>query len=64
VMARLATKKPERTPLVDTTSATRIDVYLDCKRPYQLDGGARPATRRLKFRIEPAALAVCVPHGP
>ena len=63
VMTRLVTKRPERTPLVDTTSATRIDVHLDRKRPYQLDGGARPATRRLKIRIEPAALAVCVPHA-
>jgi diacylglycerol kinase (ATP) len=62
VMARLVTKRPERTPLVDTTSATKIDVRLDRKRPYQLDGGARPATRRLKFRIEPASLPVCVPH--
>jgi diacylglycerol kinase (ATP) len=61
VMARLVTGRAERTPLVDTTTGVEIDVRLDQKRAYQLDGSARPATRRLKFRIEPAALPVCVP---
>ena len=29
--------------------------------PYELDGGDRPATRRLKIRTEPLAITVRVP---
>ena len=29
--------------------------------PYELDGDARPETRELRFRVEPAAIDVCVP---
>jgi hypothetical protein len=36
-------------------------VRLEDKTPYELDGGARAATRRLKLRIEPAAITVRVP---
>jgi diacylglycerol kinase family enzyme len=63
VIARLITGKARNTPLVELTSGTKIDITLDEKRPYELDGGARTATRRLKVRIEPAALPVCTPTG-
>jgi diacylglycerol kinase (ATP) len=52
---------PGSSPFVETVSATRIDVSLDTELPYELDGDARPATRRLSFRVEPAAITVCVP---
>ena len=32
------------------------------KPPYELDGGDRPKTKRLKFRVKPAAIIVCVPE--
>jgi diacylglycerol kinase (ATP) len=63
VMARTITGRPDKTPLVQMTSGAKIDVWLDSKRPYELDGGARPASRRLKIRIEPATLRVCTPTG-
>ena len=61
VMARMMTGSPEKTPLIQMTSGTRIDVKLGTARPYELDGGARPSTRRLKIRIRPAELVVCTP---
>ena len=61
VMARIIAGRPDKSPLVQMTSGTKIDVQLDQKRPYELDGGARSATRRLKIRVEHAALAVCTP---
>ncbi len=63
VMARVVSGRPEKTPLIQMTSGTKIDVHLDHQRPYELDGGARPATRRMKIRIEHAALPVCTPVG-
>ena len=44
VMARIIAGRPDKSPLVEMTSGTKIDVQLDQKRPYELDGGARPST--------------------
>ena len=64
VMTRMIIGHPDKSPLVQLTSGRKIDVHLDQQRPYELDGGARPSTRRLKIRIEHAALPVCTPpHG-
>ena len=52
---------PDRSPLVDATKATKIDVRFDKKLRYELDGGARDKTRHLKVRIRPRALLVCCP---
>jgi diacylglycerol kinase family enzyme len=49
-------------PFIKTTTATRIGVRLKKKLPYELDGGARPAVKRLRFRVRPAAITVCVPE--
>jgi diacylglycerol kinase family enzyme len=46
---------------VRTTTAEEIEVRLDTKSPYELDGGDRPKTKRLTFHVEPAAITVCVP---
>ncbi len=61
VLARLAAGKLERSPLTRTTSARTIDIKLDEKLPYELDGGARHKTKRIKVSIEHHAIQVCVP---
>ena len=63
VLARLATGKAERSRHVHTTRGHRVEVKLDQAMPYELDGGARKATRRLRVGIEPRAVTVCVPPG-
>ncbi len=50
-----------RSPFVHTTRARRIDVKLAKALPYELDGGARSTTSRLKVRAVPQAITVCVP---
>ena len=52
----------ESSPFVRTTTACTIDVRLDKKAPYELDGGDRPKAKRLKIRVKPAAITVCVPE--
>ena len=54
----------DRSPLVQSTKATKIDVRFDDKVRYELDGGARTKTRNLKVRIRPGALITCVPQPP
>ena len=61
VMARLAMKQADRSPLTRMTRGRKIDVQLGKPTVYELDGGARPATRRLKVRVKPRAVRVAVP---
>jgi YegS/Rv2252/BmrU family lipid kinase len=51
----------DSSPFVRTATATRIDVRLAKKAPYELDGGDRPKTKKLKIRVKPAAISICVP---
>jgi diacylglycerol kinase (ATP) len=61
VLTRMAVGRSDKSALVNMTSGHRIDVRLEEKTPYELDGGDRPATRRLKIRTEPLAITVRVP---
>jgi diacylglycerol kinase (ATP) len=61
--ARAAVGKPSDSPFVQQTRARMVEVQLDRKVPYELDGGARDPVKRFAVEIEPAAIAVCVPKG-
>jgi diacylglycerol kinase (ATP) len=61
-LTRLAAGRAAESPFVTVTRASRIDVRLGRKLPYELDGGARGAERRLKIRTRPAGITVCVPE--
>jgi diacylglycerol kinase family enzyme len=61
VLGRIVAGRADRSPLVTTTTGCRIDVRFADKTVYELDGGARPPVKRLKVRLEPGALRVCVP---
>ena len=63
VLTRMAVGRSDQSALVNMTNGHRVDVKLNKKTPYELDGGDRPATRRLKIRIEPLAITVRVPVG-
>jgi diacylglycerol kinase (ATP) len=62
-LARTAVGQSERSPLVRSTSAKKIDVELDRKVRYELDGGDRVKVKSLKIRVEPKAVTVCVPEA-
>lgn len=53
----------DRSPFVDSTQASKIDVRFDRKVPYEIDGGPRGKTNHLKIRIKPQAVIVCVPEA-
>lgn len=63
VLARLVRGNAERSQLVCTTTGRRVEVEFDRAIPYELDGGARKKTRRLKASVEPGAITVAVPAG-
>jgi YegS/Rv2252/BmrU family lipid kinase len=49
-------------PFVRATAGRRFDVRLSDDLPFELDGGERPATDRLRIKVKPAAITVCVPE--
>jgi diacylglycerol kinase family enzyme len=61
VLMRTARSNPADSPFVRVVPARSVRVRFDLPMPYELDGGDRPPTDRLKIDIEPLALSVCVP---
>jgi YegS/Rv2252/BmrU family lipid kinase len=61
-LGTMAVGRSERSPFVRTTRARRIDVKLKTKMEYELDGGARTATKSFSARVSPGAVKVCLPR--
>jgi len=60
-LARTAAGHPERSPLVQATSATKIKVKLDRKVLYEIDGGDREKVKSFTVKVQPAAITICLP---
>ena len=60
---RLALGHPEESPFVDVTRGKKFRIRFGQKVRYELDGGARPATRKLRIEVHPGSITVCVPPG-
>ena len=60
-LGRLALGEPERSPFVRLTRGKRVRVRFDRQVPYELDGGARGTAGKLRFRVHPASIEICVP---
>jgi diacylglycerol kinase (ATP) len=63
VLARMVSGRAEKSRFVRVTAGTKFDVRFDRKMPYEIDGGARGTTKRMKFRVVPGGIDVCVPEG-
>jgi YegS/Rv2252/BmrU family lipid kinase len=62
-LTRTALGHADRSPLVRATSAQKIEVELDRRVLYELDGGDREKVKSFKVKVEPEAVTVCVPRG-
>jgi diacylglycerol kinase (ATP) len=60
-LATVATGSPNRSPFVRTGVARRISIKMRRPVRYEMDGGSRTKTARVKVKVRPGALAVCVP---
>jgi diacylglycerol kinase family enzyme len=60
-LSRTVIGRADDSPFVEITQGRRIDVKLHPPVRYELDGGARGATKRLRIEVDPDALTVCVP---
>jgi len=61
-IARTAVGQSERSPLVQATTAKKINVKLNRQVLYEVDGGDRAAVKSFKVRVEPRAITICVPE--
>jgi diacylglycerol kinase (ATP) len=61
LLGQISTGKTDRSPFIRTTRAKRISIKTHAPLAYELDGGARPKTRRIKAHVVPAAITICVP---
>jgi YegS/Rv2252/BmrU family lipid kinase len=60
-IARTLAGSPEASPFVHTTRARNVKLKLSRKMLYELDGGARSKTKRLKIKVQPAAITIAAP---
>jgi YegS/Rv2252/BmrU family lipid kinase len=62
VLARLVVGRAASSPFTQMTQGRSIDIKLNRRMAYEIDGGARSSTKRLRAGIEPRALVVRVPR--
>jgi YegS/Rv2252/BmrU family lipid kinase len=63
MMARTAVGTVEKSPFAQMTKAHSVQVKLNRKILYELDGGERTKTKAFKVKVEAGAVTVCVPGG-
>jgi diacylglycerol kinase family enzyme len=61
VLTRIAVGRTAKAKHVKAVAGRKIDIRLKEKRLYEIDGGDRAKVRKLKIRVEPRSLVVCVP---
>jgi len=61
---RLTLGHPDESPFVKATQGKKFRIRFRQKVRYELDGGARPASRKLRIEVCPGSVTVCVPPEP
>ncbi|MFI7614675.1 diacylglycerol/lipid kinase family protein [Nonomuraea terrae] len=61
VLGRMASGRSDGSPFVRVTRARKVSARFASPLTYELDGGDRGATTRLKAKAVPGALTVCLP---
>jgi diacylglycerol kinase (ATP) len=60
-LGRVVLGKAEKSPFVRVTHGRQFRVRFDRQFPYELDGGARPAASKLRIKVHPSSVRICVP---
>jgi diacylglycerol kinase (ATP) len=59
----LALGHPEHSPFAEVTQGKKFIIRFDRKVRFELDGGARPPTKKLRVKVHRGSVTVCVPPG-
>jgi diacylglycerol kinase family enzyme len=60
-LGRVALGMAEKSPFAEVTRGKRFRIRFGRRFPYELDGGARPAVRKVRIKVHPASIRICVP---
>lgn len=60
-LGRAALGQAARSPFAHLTRGKQIRIRFGQRLPYELDGGARPPARKLRIKVHPSSITVCVP---
>lgn len=60
-LGRVALGNAEKSPFVEVTRGKRFRIRFGRRFPYELDGGARPAVNKVRIKVHPASITICVP---
>jgi diacylglycerol kinase (ATP) len=60
-LGKLALGRAERSPFVEVTRGSEFRIGFASKLPYELDGGARGTVRKMRIKVRPRSITVCVP---
>jgi diacylglycerol kinase (ATP) len=60
-LGRVALGKAEGSPFVKLSRGRKFRVRFDRPLPYELDGGAHAPVSKLRIKVHPAAVRICVP---
>jgi diacylglycerol kinase (ATP) len=60
-IGRVIFGRSDNSPFVETTRGKSMKVTFDSETPYELDGGIRKATSKLKIKVHPSSVTICVP---
>ncbi len=63
VLMRLLVGRAAGSPFTQMTQGRRVDIRLGRPMVYEIDGGARSSTKRLRAHVEPAAITIRVPQS-
>ncbi len=63
LLGRAITRRPERSPLAEMTSFSRLEVSLDRTLPWEVDGGDRDRADHYEITCKPDAIRICQPRA-
>jgi diacylglycerol kinase (ATP) len=60
-LGRVALGSAGKSPFVEVTRGRKFRIRFDRQLPYELDGGARSAVRKMRVAVHPGSVRICVP---
>jgi diacylglycerol kinase (ATP) len=64
VLARVMQGQAAQSPFVEVTRGKKLRVQLDRPLPCELDGGARTPVKKMRVKVYPGSITICVPGHP
>jgi diacylglycerol kinase (ATP) len=60
-LGRVVLGRTEESPFVETARGKKFRIRFSRRFAYELDGGARPAAKKLRIKVHPSSIKICVP---